>query len=67
MTVKLQSSQMLIESAAIIWNILSRRHFNNDDFSIIILGFDYYVFIFYRQKDNKADNWATEFVVNIDK
>jgi putative ABC transport system permease protein len=35
-TVKLQSSQMLIESAAVIRNILSRRHFNNDDFSIII-------------------------------
>jgi len=36
MTVKLQSSQMLIESAALIRSILSRRHFNNDDFSIII-------------------------------
>jgi putative ABC transport system permease protein len=36
MTVKLQSSQMLIESAAVIRSILSRRHFNNDDFSIII-------------------------------
>ena len=35
-TVKLQSSEMLIESAAVIRNILSRRHFNNDDFSIII-------------------------------
>jgi putative ABC transport system permease protein len=35
-TVKLQSSQMLIESAAIIRSILSRRHFKNDDFSIII-------------------------------
>jgi putative ABC transport system permease protein len=35
-TVKLQSSSMLIESAAVIRNILSRRHFNNDDFSIII-------------------------------
>jgi len=35
-TVKLQSSRMLIESAAVIRNILSRRHFNNDDFSIII-------------------------------
>ena len=34
--VKLQSSQMLIESAAVIRSILSRRHFNNDDFSIII-------------------------------
>jgi putative ABC transport system permease protein len=35
-TVKLESSQMLIESAAIIRSILFRRHFNNDDFSIII-------------------------------
>jgi putative ABC transport system permease protein len=35
-TVKLESSQMLIESAAVIRSILSRRHFNNDDFSIII-------------------------------
>jgi putative ABC transport system permease protein len=35
-TVKLQSSQMLIESAAVMRSILSRRHFNNDDFSIII-------------------------------
>jgi putative ABC transport system permease protein len=35
-TVKLESSLMLIESAAVIRSILSRRHFNNDDFSIII-------------------------------
>jgi putative ABC transport system permease protein len=35
-TVKLESSRMLIESAAVIRSILSRRHFNNDDFSIII-------------------------------
>jgi putative ABC transport system permease protein len=35
-TVKLESSGMLIESAAVIRSILSRRHFNNDDFSIII-------------------------------
>ncbi len=35
-TVKLESSDMLIESAAIMRTILSRRHFNNDDFSIII-------------------------------
>ena len=35
-TVKLESSQMLIESAAVIRSILSRRHFNNEDFSIII-------------------------------
>jgi putative ABC transport system permease protein len=35
-TVKLESSSLLIESAAVIRSILSRRHFNNDDFSIII-------------------------------
>jgi putative ABC transport system permease protein len=35
-TVKLQSSKALIESADIIRNILTRRHFNNDDFSIVI-------------------------------
>jgi putative ABC transport system permease protein len=35
-TVKLESSALLIESAAVIRSILSRRHFNNDDFSIII-------------------------------
>jgi putative ABC transport system permease protein len=35
-TVKLESSDRLIESADIIKSILIRRHFNNDDFSIII-------------------------------
>jgi putative ABC transport system permease protein len=35
-TVKLESSERLIESANIIKSILIRRHFNNDDFSIII-------------------------------
>jgi putative ABC transport system permease protein len=35
-TVKLESSEMLIQSAAVMRSILSRRHFNNDDFSIII-------------------------------
>jgi putative ABC transport system permease protein len=35
-TVKLESSLMLIESAAVIRSILTRRHFNNEDFSIII-------------------------------
>lgn len=35
-TVKLGSSERLIESADIIKSILSRRHFSNDDFSIII-------------------------------
>ena len=35
-TVKLESSGNLIESAAIIRSILTRRHFKNDDFSIVI-------------------------------
>jgi putative ABC transport system permease protein len=35
-TVKLESSGKLLESADIIKSILTRRHFNNDDFSIII-------------------------------
>jgi putative ABC transport system permease protein len=35
-TVKLESSKTLIESAAVIRTILTRRHFNNDDFSIVI-------------------------------
>jgi putative ABC transport system permease protein len=35
-TVKLESSDILMQSAAVIRNILTRRHFNNDDFSIII-------------------------------
>jgi putative ABC transport system permease protein len=35
-TVKLESSERLMESADIIKSILTRRHFNNDDFSIII-------------------------------
>lgn len=35
-TVKLQNSENLIESASVMRSIISRRHFNNDDFSIII-------------------------------
>jgi putative ABC transport system permease protein len=35
-TIKLDGSEKLIESAAVIRSIMSRRHFNNDDFSIII-------------------------------
>jgi putative ABC transport system permease protein len=35
-TVKLGSSERLIETADVIRSILTRRHFNNDDFSIII-------------------------------
>jgi putative ABC transport system permease protein len=35
-TVKLESSENLIESSSIIKSILTRRHFRNNDFSIII-------------------------------
>ncbi len=35
-TVKLGNSERLLESADVIKSILTRRHFNNDDFSIII-------------------------------
>jgi putative ABC transport system permease protein len=35
-TIKLASSERLIESADVIKSILKRRHFNNDDFSIVI-------------------------------
>ena len=35
-TVKLENSDQLIQSASLIRNILKRRHYNNDDFSIII-------------------------------
>jgi putative ABC transport system permease protein len=35
-TIKLEASDRLIESAEIIKTILNRRHFNNTDFSIII-------------------------------
>jgi TolB-like protein/Tfp pilus assembly protein PilF len=33
----------------------------------IIKGFEYDVFISYRQNDNKNDGWVTEFVVNLKK
>ncbi|MCK5821375.1 MAG: ABC transporter permease [Bacteroidales bacterium] len=36
LTVKLRNSDELIESAAVIRNIIDRHHFNNDDFSIIV-------------------------------
>jgi putative ABC transport system permease protein len=36
LTVKLDKSDRLVESASVIRSILSRRHFNNDDFSIIV-------------------------------
>ncbi len=36
LTVQLESSSKLIETAAVIRSVVSRRHFNNDDFSIII-------------------------------
>lgn len=35
-TIKLENSDKLIESAAVMKSIISRRHFNNDDFSVII-------------------------------
>jgi putative ABC transport system permease protein len=36
LTVKLDNSEHLVESAAVIRSILNRHHFNNDDFSIIV-------------------------------
>ena len=36
MTIKLENSSQIVQSAAVIRNIISRRHFNNDDFSVII-------------------------------
>ncbi len=36
LTVKLENSEMLVQSAAVIRSILNRHHFNNNDFSIII-------------------------------
>jgi TolB-like protein len=33
----------------------------------IILGYEYDIFISYRQKDNKYDGWVTEFVANLKK
>jgi len=36
LTVKLESSERLVQSAAVIRSILNRHHFNNDDFSIIV-------------------------------
>lgn len=36
LTVKLNNSDHLVESAAVIRSILLRRHFSNDDFSIIV-------------------------------
>jgi putative ABC transport system permease protein len=36
LTVKLDNSEELIQSAAVIRSILKRHHFNNDDFSIIV-------------------------------
>ncbi len=31
----------------------------------LISGFEYDIFISYRQKDNKHDGWVTEFVDNL--
>ncbi len=36
LTVKLENSDVLVQSAAVIRNILNRHHFNTNDFSIII-------------------------------
>ena len=33
----------------------------------IVLGYEYDIFISYRQKDNKYDGWVTEFVDNLKK
>jgi len=33
----------------------------------LIPGFEYDIFISYRQKDNKYDGWVTEFVDNLKK
>ena len=34
--------------------------------SSIIEGYNYDIFISYRQKDNKDDRWVTEFVDNLE-
>jgi hypothetical protein len=31
----------------------------------LILGYEYDIFINYRQKENKYDDWVTEFVDNL--
>jgi hypothetical protein len=31
----------------------------------LVPGFEYDIFISYRQKDNKGDGWVTEFVDNL--
>jgi len=33
--------------------------------AILIPGYEYDIFISYRQKDNKYDGWVTEFVDNL--
>ncbi len=33
----------------------------------LIEGYNYDIFISYRQKDNKYDGWVTEFVKNLNK
>jgi hypothetical protein len=46
-------------------------NFNNETnrplMSSIIEGYNYDIFISYRQKDNKYDGWVTEFVDNLKK
>jgi putative ABC transport system permease protein len=36
LTVKLSTSEQLLPAAAVVRSLLNRRHFNNDDFSIIV-------------------------------
>jgi TolB-like protein/Tfp pilus assembly protein PilF len=54
-----------------IFLYLSRFRFNFDNesnkrlMSSIIEGYNYDIFISYRQKDNKHDGWVTEFVNNL--
>jgi hypothetical protein len=35
--------------------------------SSLVQGYEYDIFISYRQKDNKYDGWVTEFVGNLRK
>ena len=49
--------------------VSGKRNFDNDinnpQMSSIIEGYNYDIFISYRQKDNKHDGWVTEFVDNL--
>ena len=39
----------------------------NKSMASLIQGFEYDIFISYRQRDNKYDGWVTEFVDNLKK